>query len=63
MMKLDETAWREGYAAGSAGKPKECPYDPQDLRSLAWTSGYIEGLANPGTLPQMMPIKNPDRRG
>lgn len=56
MITLDETAWREGYMAGTTGKsPDSCPYPHDDERGLAWSSGYIEGKAKPGSLPRMRP--------
>jgi hypothetical protein len=32
------------------------PYPFEDERVWAWASGYIEGKANPDTLPQMRPM-------
>lgn len=53
----DEAAWREGWKAGATGKPSANPYPAEDDRALAWISGFIEGKANPDTLPQMRPIR------
>ena len=55
-VSYDEQAYRQGYAAGAAGKPSANPYPADDPRGLAWISGYIEGQANPDRLPQMRPM-------
>ena len=58
-LKMDETAWREGYLAGMKQQRADSnPYPFEDVRGLAWASGYIEGKANPDTdtLPQMRPM-------
>lgn len=57
-LKMDEAAWRMGYLAGMKQQGTDTnPYPFEDARSLAWASGYIEGKANPDTLPQMRPIR------
>jgi len=57
-IQQDEIAWRQGYVAGMKNHPSDCnPYPGDDDRALAWISGYIEGKANPDTLPQMRPIR------
>lgn len=56
-VKLDKTAWREGYLAGVKQQRVDSnPYPFEDDRGLAWSSGYIEGKANPDTVPRMRPI-------
>lgn len=56
-LEMDEAAWREGYLAGMQQQPvNRNPYPVEDARGWAWVSGYIEGKANPDTLPQMRPI-------
>jgi ribosome modulation factor len=41
----EDRAWKEGYRAGRLGMSyKTCPYPAeQNLESLSWISGYIEG--------------------
>lgn len=56
-VSYDEQAYRQGYAAGAAGKPRSNPYmEDGTTRALSWISGYIEGKANPDRLPQMRPM-------
>ena len=63
-LKMDETAWREGYLAGMKQQRADSnPYPFEDVRGLAWASGYIEGKANPDTLPQMRTMPPHSTRG
>jgi ribosome modulation factor len=47
-IEQDAYAWQQGFESGASGQPNRCPYEVADHRSLAWTSGYIEGKAHPG---------------
>jgi hypothetical protein len=43
-MELVAVDWQAGYDAGQARKPNR---PPQGVDGLSWTSGYIEGKAQP----------------
>jgi hypothetical protein len=47
ILELADWAWEEGYRAGRLGiHHSKGPYPPnQNLKSLSWISGYIEGKA------------------
>jgi ribosome modulation factor len=62
MLRMDETAWRRGYLDGMTGNNRN-PYQSDSARSWAWTSGYIEGAANPDKLPQMRPLPSEGAAG
>ena len=57
-IKYDEDAWRAGFIAGNLRRSTPCPYSPDSVQALSWSSGKIEGAAKPpGTLPQLRPMK------
>ena len=54
----DLMAHAKGYQAGQERKPlNACPYAPDSAEGFAWTSGYIEGKANPSKPYPMPPEK------
>jgi hypothetical protein len=43
-MRLDRTAWEEGFTAGESGAPaSSCPYPAGTAAAWSWHSSYIEG--------------------
>jgi ribosome modulation factor len=64
MIKMDEMAWRQGYAAGIKGSPAVAnPYFKNESRCLDWLAGFSEGRAERFAAEQEgRPLRLPDRR-
>ena len=58
ILTQDEAAYVAGYMSGNLRNRARCPYPFDTVQSWSWSSGRIEGEAQPkGTLPQLRPIK------
>ena len=64
MIKMDEMAWRQGYAAGVKGSPAVAnPYFKNESRCLDWLVGFSEGRSERFAAEQEgRPVRLPDRR-